>query len=335
MSDVVIRTEKLSKTFVSGFFRKKVRALEDLMLEVRRGEVFGFLGPNGAGKTTTLKLLVGLCFPTAGRAWVLGQPVPDATSRMRLGFLPETPYFYDYLSGEEFLELCGRLFGLSAEDRRARAKRLLEMVGLGDAARRPLRKYSKGMLQRIGLAQALINDPELVILDEPMTGLDPIGRKEVRDLILRLKAEGRTVFFSTHILPDVELLCDRVGIIAGGRLRDVGPLDSLLAPKVIETEVVLELPQDVQPSRFAELGRYVSGPSGSALFVTDSERTQDFLRAALQANARVLSVTPRKERLEDIFLRHVATSKEEAKEEEAKKEEAKKEEAKTQAGGAQ
>jgi ABC-2 type transport system ATP-binding protein len=310
VSDTVIKTDGLGKTFVFGFFRRKVRALEGLSLEVQRGEVFGFLGPNGAGKTTTIKLLMGLCHPTAGRALVLDRPVPDVTAQLRVGFLPENPYFYDYLSGAELLDLCGRLCGLRATERRFRVERLLGHVGLADAASRPLRKYSKGMMQRLGLAQALINDPELVILDEPMTGLDPIGRKEIRDLIAELRAEGKTVFFSTHILPDVELLCDRVGIIADGKLRDVGRLDALLSPRVLETEVVLQLPAGVDRPALAARARELRGEGASTVAVLDEGQVDGFLQAALAAGAHVVSVAPRKERLEDLFLRQVSAAKE-------------------------
>jgi ABC-2 type transport system ATP-binding protein len=308
VSDTVIHAEGLSKTFAFGFLRKKVRALEELSFEVHRGEVFGFLGPNGAGKTTTIKLLMGLCFPTKGRALVLGRPVPDVQAQLRVGFLPESPYFYDYLSGAELLDLCGRLCGLRSGERRFRVERLLGHVGLADAAARPLRKYSKGMLQRLGLAQALINDPELVILDEPMTGLDPIGRKEIRDLIAELRAEGKTVFFSTHILPDVELLCDRVGIIANGRLRDVGRLDALLSPRVLETEVVLDVPVGVDPTALAAKARELRTEGPNTVAVLDGGRVDGFLQAALAAGAHIVSVAPRKERLEDLFLRQVAAA---------------------------
>jgi ABC-2 type transport system ATP-binding protein len=308
VSETVIRTEGLSKTFVFGFLRRKVRALEGLTLEVQRGEVFGFLGPNGAGKTTTIKLLMGLCFPTAGRALVLGRPVPDATAQLRVGFLPENPYFYDYLSGAELLDLCGRLCGLARAERRFRVERLLGHVGLADAASRPLRKYSKGMLQRLGLAQALINDPEVVILDEPMTGLDPIGRKEIRDLIAELRGEGKTVFFSTHILPDVELLCDRVGIIVGGKLRDVGRLGELLSPRVLETEVVLQARAGVDLSPLRGQARALRATDGGTVAVLDEAAVDGFLRAALAAGAHVVSVAPRKESLEDLFLRQVAAT---------------------------
>ena len=238
--DTVIAARDLAKTFALGFFRKKIRAVRGVSFEVGRGEIFGFLGPNGAGKTTTIKMMMGLIFPSAGTVELLGRRVPSVEAKRRIGYLPESPYFYDYLTGEELLHLAGRLFDVPAKQRRERTDFLLERVGLERARKLPLRKYSKGMLQRIGLAQALVGDPELVVLDEPMSGLDPIGRKEIRDLIVSLKAEGRTVFFSTHILPDAELICDRCAIVVGGTLRDVGPLDALLNPRLLHTEIVLE-----------------------------------------------------------------------------------------------
>ena len=289
--DNVIAVERLAKTFAFGFFRRKVRAVRGISFQVRRGEIFGFLGPNGAGKTTTIKMLMGLIFPTPGagvRCEVMGRPVPDNRAKARVGFLPESPYFYDYLTGEELLDLVGRLFGLPAAERRARAARLLQRVGLEDARKLPLRKYSKGMLQRIGLAQALINEPELVVLDEPMSGLDPIGRKEVRDLIVSLRDEGRTVFFSTHILADAELICDRCAILVGGELRDVGPLDQLLSPRLLHTEVVLE-EDGVKVERRLPPG----------------DDVQRHLLEAITRGARVVSVNPRRERLEDLFVREV------------------------------
>src|SRR5687768_2488365 len=241
MSDVVLRADRLCKTFRLGFMRRRVEAVREVSFEVRRGEVFGFLGPNGAGKTTTLKMLMGLIFPSAGRAEVLGLPVPSLAAKRRLGYLPETPYFYDYLTADEFLDLVGALSDVPRSLRRERAAKLIERVGLGQARGRPLRKYSKGMLQRVGIAQALMGDPELVVLDEPMTGLDPLGRKEIRDLILELRDEGRTVFYSTHILPDVEMTCDRVAMVFAGRTRSVGPLTELLSARLLSTEVGLRL----------------------------------------------------------------------------------------------
>ena len=288
--DVVVKADRLEKTFALGFFRKKVRAVDGVSFEVRKNEIFGFLGPNGAGKTTTLKLLMGLIYPTGGSGYLFGKKVPDVEAKRRLGFLPENPYFYDYLSGVELLDFIGRLFGIDRSERRKRALALLDRVGLGraGAASIPLRKYSKGMLQRLGIAQALINNPELVVLDEPMSGLDPIGRKEVRDLIGDLKKEGKTVLFSTHILSDVELLCDRVGIVVGGRLRDAGPLDKLLSPRLLHTEVVLEKDGVKEPLKLG----------------TDVDVNQA-LSEALAAGKRVLSVTPRRETLEDLFVREV------------------------------
>ena len=284
----LVEADHLAKTFAFGFFRKKVRAVVDVSFTVEKNEIFGFLGPNGAGKTTTLKMLMGLIFPSAGAARLFGRPVDDRSAKHRLGFLPENPYFYDYLSGEELLDLMGRLFGLDRHERRKRARALLERVGLGRAEGRALRKYSKGMLQRLGIAQALINDPELVVLDEPMSGLDPIGRKEIRDLIVELKREGKTVLFSTHILSDVELICDRVAMVVGGRMRDVGPLAKLLSPRLLHTELVVE--RDGTP----EVRRLDPDADVDAA-----------LRAALAAGGRVVSVTPRRESLEDLFVREV------------------------------
>jgi ABC-2 type transport system ATP-binding protein len=290
MSDVVVKADKLAKTFRLGFLRKKVRAVEEVSFDVRRNEIFGFLGPNGAGKTTTIKMLTGLIFPSGGSATIFGEKVPTIAAKRRTGFLPENPYFYDYLSGEELLDLMGRLFGLSRAERRRRAGVLLERVGLGRAGDRALRKYSKGMLQRLGIAQALVNDPELVILDEPMSGLDPIGRKEIRDLIRDLRTEGKTVLFSTHILSDVELICDRVAIVVGGKLRDCGPLDQLLSPRLLHTEVVFEKDGTKEPLRL--------GPE------VDVDAA---IREALAAGKHVVSVTPRRESLEDLFVREVET----------------------------
>ncbi|MBI3074079.1 MAG: ABC transporter ATP-binding protein [Deltaproteobacteria bacterium] len=294
---MVLRAENLVKTFKKPFqMRSQVRAVRGLSLDVLRGEIFGFVGPNGAGKTTTIKMMMGLIFPTSGRAFVLGEPVPSGAAKTHVGFLPENPYFYDYLTALEFLDLVGRLFGLPKAIRRERATRLLERVGLARARDQRLRTFSKGMLQRLGLAQALVNDPKLVVLDEPMSGLDPIGRKEVRDLIIDLKNEGRTVFFSTHILSDVELICDRVAIIIQGEVRGVGALESLLSPKLLTVEVV---------SR--EGG---SGTAGQPALERDAVVTlpgdadvESYLKERLAVGARIVSVIPRRESLEDVFVR--------------------------------
>jgi ABC-2 type transport system ATP-binding protein len=301
-----LRADDLAKTFRLGFFRKRIEAVKQASFEVRRGEIFGYLGPNGSGKTTTLKMLMGLVFPSRGRAEVLGRPVPDRRAKRRLGYLPESPYFYDYLTPEEFLDLVGALFDVKRAERRARADRLIERVGLSSARGRPLRKFSKGMLQRIGIAQSLMGEPELVVLDEPMTGLDPIGRKEIRDLMLDLAREGRTVLYSTHILPDVEMTCDRVAMIFAGRIRSVGPLSELLTARLLSTEVCLRpgaagLPELPAGARKSE------NPDGLVIDLPADADVDAFLRAVLAAGARVHSLTPRRESLEDLFVRE-ATS---------------------------
>jgi len=306
MSDVVLRAENLAKTFRLGFLRKRIEAVRQASFEVRRGEIFGYLGPNGSGKTTTLKMLMGLVFPSAGRAEVLGRPVPDRQAKRRLGYLPESPYFYDYLSPEEFLDLVGALCDVPRAERRARADRLIERVGLSAARGRPLRKFSKGMLQRIGIAQALIGEPELVVLDEPMTGLDPIGRKEIRDLMLELKREGRTILYSTHILPDVEMTCDRVAMIFAGRVRNVGPLSELLTARLLSTEVCLR-PGSAGLPALPDGARKSENPDGLAIDLPEDADVDAFLRAILAGGGRVLSLTPRRESLEDLFVREAAS----------------------------
>jgi ABC-2 type transport system ATP-binding protein len=303
----VIEIQGLCKDFRVGFWRRRTRILHSLTLTVHRGEIFGYLGPNGAGKTTTIKLLTGLILPTDGTARLLGQDLTRIVAKQQIGFLPENPYFYDYLTGREFMDLCGRLFSLPANVRRDRIARLLHLTQLTDAADRQLRKYSKGMLQRLGLAQALINDPRLVILDEPMSGLDPIGRKAMRDVILQLKAEGRTIFFSSHILPDVEVLCDRVGILVNGHLRDVGRLEEILKTRTESIEVTL---QRVSPALLARLRDLaldppLEQPDGVLVRLADEERLDLALRAAVAAGAGVVSVVPQRVTLEEHFLREV------------------------------
>src|SRR2546422_7771765 len=228
------------KSYRSHLSIRKYWILRGLSLSIREGEIFGAIGTNGAGKTTTIKLALGLIFPDAGIVRLFGEDASRVESRRRVGFLPENPYLYDYLTGEEFLDFHARLFGLGAATRRRRVKDLLERVGLANRGDRQLRHYSKGMLQRIGLAQALVNDPEFVVLDEPMSGLDPIGRRELRDIILDLKARGRTVFFSTHILSDTEMICDRVGLLVKGSLKAVGTIDELVSREVPYWEATLQ-----------------------------------------------------------------------------------------------
>src|SRR5437868_12260798 len=229
----------LEKTYIVGSWRRKQKvALKPLNLEIRSGEVFGFLGPNGAGKTTTLKLLMSLIFPTGGRAHILGLDWRDPSTRIHIGFLPEQPYFYDHLTPVELLDYYGRLSGVSPADRRTRIPRLLERVGIADQSQVQLRKFSKGMLQRVGIAQAVLHEPEIVFLDEPMSGLDPIGRREIREFIQSLNREGKTVFFSTHILSDAQALCDRVAVLNRGELRGVGVIADLVSQSHSQSEVV-------------------------------------------------------------------------------------------------
>jgi ABC-2 type transport system ATP-binding protein len=311
--DAVIRTTDLAKTYRTPFRRKKVEALKGVSFEVGKGEVFGFLGPNGAGKTTTIRCLMGLCQITGGSASILGQPVPSRAARQRLGFLPEQPYFYDYLTVGELLDLGGRLFGLSRADRARRADRLIKRVGLDHARGQALKKFSKGMLQRSGLAMALINDPELVVLDEPMSGLDPVGRKEVRDLILELRDAGKTVFFSSHILSDVEQISDRVAIVVGGKIQDVGRPRDLVGHAPLGTEVILSLPRGDDgggvPAVVADIkarAESVRVAHGELLVgLAAGVDVDDFLAFARGHHGKVVSVTPRHETLEDLFMRRV------------------------------
>jgi ABC-2 type transport system ATP-binding protein len=305
MTDIVLRAEGLAKTFHLGFLRKRVEAVREATFDVRRGEIFGYLGPNGSGKTTTLKMLMGLVFPTRGRAEVLGRPVPNREAKRKLGYLPESPYFYEYLAPEEFLDLVGALFDVPRRVRRERAAKLITRVGLDNARGRPLRKFSKGMLQRVGIAQALMGDPELVVLDEPMTGLDPLGRKEIRDLMLELKHEGRTVVYSTHILPDVEMTCDRVAMIFAGRIRSVGPLAELLTARLLSTEVCLRHGVGHIPE-LPEGAKVRQTPDGMLVDLPEGADVDAFFKAALGSGSSILSVTPRRESLEDLFVRQAS-----------------------------
>ncbi|MEX2175912.1 MAG: ABC transporter ATP-binding protein [Pirellulaceae bacterium] len=227
-ADVVIETRSLTKVYRDFWGRQKVRALNALDLEVRKGEIFGLLGPNGSGKSTTIKLLLGLLFPTGGNALVFGKDATEVSKNERIGYLPEESYLYKFLNAEETLDFYGRLFNMSAATRRARANELIEMVGLNWARRRQLREYSKGMTRRIGLAQALINDPDLILLDEPTSGLDPIGTREMKDLILKLRDQGKTILLSSHLLPDVQDVCDRIAILHQGELKELGRVSELL-----------------------------------------------------------------------------------------------------------
>ena len=305
-----IRIEGLTKDYSVGFWRRRsYRALDHLSLDIAHGEVFGFLGPNGAGKTTTLKLLMQLIFPTSGSAEILGRPVGDVPVRKRIGYLPENPYFYDYLTAEELLTYFAHLFGYSSADAKRRAADLLDRVGIGAERRRQqLRKFSKGMVQRVGIAQALLNDPEVIFLDEPMSGLDPLGRREVRSLILELRDQGRTVFFSSHILADAEALCSRVAVVAAGRLAAAGRLTDILAFQVRGWELVMsDLTPDVV-SRLGSRARHVTEISKGryALELALAEPPERVLADLVATGGTLVSLNPIRETLEDFFVRHVA-----------------------------
>jgi len=298
-----VRAEALSKTFRVGFWGRRVRAVEDLSFEVRAGEIFGLLGPNGAGKTTTIKILLGFVKPTSGRAFIAGERAGTVESRRNLGYLPENPALYEFLRGDEYLVFAGRLAGLDRADARKRAAGLLERVGLAGRADRPIRKFSKGMVQRLALAQALIGDPRIVILDEPMSGLDPIGRKDVRDLILQLRDEGHTVLFSTHILSDVEAICDRVGILVDGRLTDCGALADLVAPGARAVELVVENVAQALVDRLRQDGtRVLRRDRATVLTFPDESQARAALSAAVSSGATVISLTPHRRSLEELFV---------------------------------
>ena len=303
-----IETEDLTKDYRVGFWRPQpYRALDGVTLHVEANEVFGFLGPNGAGKTTTLKLLMQLVFPTAGRISILGRPPGDLDIRRRIGYLPESPYFYDSLSAEELLTYFAGLFGLRGPGRQAKVSALLDQVGIGGERRLPLRKYSKGMLQRVGLAQALVNDPEIVFLDEPMSGLDPLGRRAVRALILELRDRGGTVFFSSHILSDAEALCSRVGILVGGQLVAAGRLSDILAFQVTGWELVMS---GVTPSMFAVHGEQVRRVTAIAdgrfaIELAAHAEPERIVAAARARGGELVSLNPLRTTLEDYFVEQV------------------------------
>jgi len=304
-----VEIENLTKDYEVGFWRKRqVRALEGLTLTVERGEIFGFLGANGAGKTTTLKLLMRLMYPSGGRAAILGRDISDISMHASIGYLPEHPYFYDYLTAREFLEYSAELFGYGRSKRRARAVNLLGRVGLDEKSwDKQLRKFSKGMLQRVGLAQALVNDPEIVFLDEPMSGLDPVGRREVRDLIASLRANGTTVFLCSHILADIEVLCDRAAVLRRGRLAHLGSLEDLRqlggdrAMEIIVTGAdVSQLGEAL--CNAAEGARVTATPNGVRIEVESEQRVDQALSIARTCGARLVSVHAVGNPLEELFI---------------------------------
>jgi ABC-2 type transport system ATP-binding protein len=304
-SMVAITIEQVTKVYEPLWpWHRSSTVLSDVSLSVTKGEIFGFLGHNGAGKTTTMKILLGLLRPTSGRVDVLGAPAGDVATHSRLGYLPEAPYFYDYLTAEEFLEFYGKLAGMSRDAIQSRISILLEQVGLQEAQHRQLRKFSKGMLQRIGLAQALIQDPELVVLDEPMSGLDPMGRKEVRDLILSLREQGKTVFFSTHILSDVEMVCDRVGILAKGKMLALGKVEDLVGAHLAQSiELVCDgvIGTQIEPVQRLAL-RTLQNGTRCLMVLPGHECLDEILEALRRAGAKLVSIIPHKGSLEELFV---------------------------------
>ncbi|MDI6697626.1 MAG: ABC transporter ATP-binding protein [Candidatus Saccharicenans sp.] len=299
----VLELENVHKAYKLGFILKKKPVLKGVSFHVNEGEIFGYLGPNGAGKTTTIKCILNLIFPDSGRITIFGEDSLRPRARQKVGFLPENPYFYDYLTGREFLAFYADLLGIHGQLREEKIKYFLKLVGMERAADLQLRKYSRGMLQRIGLAQALLNDPALVILDEPMGGLDPIGRKEFRDIIVNLKKEGKTVFLSSHILQDIEMICDRVAIILAGEIINQGYLGDLISEKVLFTEVIIG---GVPAAEFSHLGESVSTSGDRVLLkVFEEEKIDRVINLVQQNKGKIISLLPRTETLEDIFVNMV------------------------------
>ena len=314
LGEPLIRVQDLKKEFRLGLLMRRVLAVKGISFEVERESIFGFLGPNGAGKTTTIKMLTGLITPSGGRASIFGEPIPSPHAMKRVGFLPENPYVYPYLTPSEFVELCGRLSGLSGRVLRDRARTVLKQVGILYAADRPVRRLSKGMLQRTGLAAALVADPELLILDEPMSGLDPVGRKEVRDVIVDERTRGRTIFFSTHILNDVETLCDRVTILREGSVVVSGALSDLLKRDVRHTDIVLIAASEELERKLSADHGVTRGAERLVVSVRGPGAVESVLAAALAARAAVAEVIPRHETLEELFVREAIVKKSDASE---------------------
>ncbi len=307
-AESVISVVRLSKVYRSGLRIKRVRALNDISLEIERGEIFGFLGPNGAGKTTLIKILMGLTEPTSGTALVFGRPPRDAAVKAKLGFLPESPYFYDYLTAREFLELAARLSSVAKPETAGRITGLLRLLHMEGAADTQMRGFSRGMLQRMGIAQALVADPELVVLDEPMGGLDPIGRKEFRDIIVDLRERGKTVFFSTHILSDVEMICDRVGIVVDGRMVEVGRLSDILTGDVESIEVTVKGVTGKTQKILERVSQHSIKSGDELLLTVRNDEDVDKIMAICRevGGVRVVGLVPHRRTLEDYFMAHVA-----------------------------
>jgi ABC-2 type transport system ATP-binding protein len=303
-TEAILEVSDLYKTFRIGFLRKRIEAVRGVSFNVRHGEIFGLIGPNGAGKTTTIKMMLQLIYPDRGGVTIFGTPTGDPAARRRLGYLPENPYIYTYLKPLEFLDLCGRLTHLDRRKRAARSRELLERLGLSHAVDRPIGRFSKGMMQRLGVCQALLHEPELLILDEPFSGLDPIGRKDIRDILFEQRLQGKTLLFTSHVLSDVEMLCDRVAIVQRGKLSAYGTLDELLRPEVRRVEIELA---DVDATLRAELASQATSVRDLhqriVVVVEGDTKVPALLKLAAERGARVLSVIPHRETLEDLFVR--------------------------------
>ena len=303
--DIVLEVKGLRKVFHIGFFRKRVEAVKNASFSVRRGEIFGLLGPNGAGKTTTIKSILRLIFPSEGEIRIFGRPAGDREAAKRVGYMPENPYVYQYLKPLEFLDLCGRLTGISKVERRERSEAMVDKVGLRHAVDRPIGRFSKGMMQRVGLAQALLHDPELLVLDEPMSGLDPIGRKEVRDVLLEQRARGKTLLFTSHILSDVELLCDRVVIMQRGEITSEGQVSDLLESAGRQVEIRLSGASAALKTSLASRAVVVDDGAGHLTLRADGDRAIDeILRISNAAGARLDALIPVRQTLENLFLQN-------------------------------
>jgi len=296
----VLKIEDLHKSFNMGFIPKKKKILKGISLSVEQGEIFGYLGPNGAGKTTTLKCILGLIFPQKGKIEIFGHPHLSLKAKEQIGFLPENPYFYDHLTASEFLNFYSQLFIMEKNKKEEKIKNLLRLVDLEQSADLQLRKFSRGMLQRIGVAQALLNDPSLVLLDEPLGGLDPLGRKEIRDIIVHLKEEGKTVFLCSHILQDIEMICNRVAIIVNGRIINQGALQDLISEKILFTEVIFS---GVDDKELEGLGERLSDQGGRTLLKVFEEKNVEKVLELIQSRkGKIHSLIPRTETLEDLFV---------------------------------
>jgi len=297
---VVLKVENLHKSFKVGFIPKKKKILKGISLTVESGEIFGYLGPNGAGKTTTLKCILGLIFPEKGKIEIFNQPYLSLKAKEKVGYLPENPYFYDYLTASEFLQFYSQLSLLKRREKEEKIPKLLRLVGLEESAHLQLRKFSRGMLQRIGLAQALIHDPSLVFLDEPLGGLDPLGRKEIRDIIVRLREEGKTVFLCSHILQDIEMICDRVAIIVNGQIVNQGRLQDLISEKILFTEITLS---GINTDNLKDFGEIISSTGGKILLKVVNEDNIERVIGIVQAQkGKIHSLIPRTATLEDLFV---------------------------------